>query len=197
MIIPVDNIQIMKKPGHFLYCLCLSGSLITTSVIAQTWLDDSIRDFEELRLRQLETVQSSDNIDAFSTDGCSGFQSQNWAVLAQTFPGFKKQFGQNPPWESCCVAHDKVYWRGEVETGYTKRKQADKMLKQCIITTGHKMVPQLSLKYSVSTEQVHQAFSATAELMYRAVRLGGLPCSLLPWRWGYGWKNCAFSEISN
>ena len=31
---------------------------------------------------------------------------------------------------------------------------------------------------------------AVASLMYRAVRLGGIPCSGLPWRWGYGWPEC-------
>jgi len=29
-----------------------------------------------------------------------------------------------------------------------------------------------------------------AEIMYRAVRLGGAPCTTLPWRWGFGWPKC-------
>ena len=33
-------------------------------------------------------------------------------------------------------------------------------------------------------------YAAIAELMYRAVRIGGIPCSGLPWRWGYGWPEC-------
>jgi hypothetical protein len=33
-------------------------------------------------------------------------------------------------------------------------------------------------------------YQGIADLMYRAVRLGGIPCSGLPWRWGYGWPAC-------
>ncbi len=179
-----------------MFYLCLSGLFLTTAVIAETWLVEGVREFEELRLQQLKTVQSNSSITAFSTDGCSGFQSQNWSIFANTLPGFEKQFGNKPPWESCCVAHDKTYWRGEVLNGYAKRQNADETLKQCIIATGVKMAPQLSHKFSVSEDHINKVFSTTAELMHRAVRLGGLPCSLLPWRWGYGWNNCAFSAIS-
>ena len=155
-----------------------------------------MREIEELRLRQLRSVQGQGEIKAFSTDGCSGFQSRNWAALADSLPGFERQFGDKPPWESCCVAHDKIYWRGETLDGYNERKQADQALKQCIIDIGAQQAPSLALKFSLSQEQVRQAFSLSAELMYQAVRLGGQACSLLPWRWGYGWDNCAFAMVS-
>ena len=37
---------------------------------------------------------------------------------------------------------------------------------------------------------VETLYAANAELMYSAVRIGGIPCSALPWRWGYGWPEC-------
>jgi hypothetical protein len=164
---------------------------------AQSLVDKGVREFEELRLQQLKTIQSKSTITSFTTDGCSGGQSFNWQLLSKTIPGFEKEFGEKPPWEDCCVAHDKVYWQGSTVDGYIKRQHADEGLKQCVIDTGTQLAPQLSVKYSVSKEAIHQAFSTTAELMYQAVRLGGQPCSLLPWRWGYGWPNCAFASISN
>ena len=33
-------------------------------------------------------------------------------------------------------------------------------------------------------------YEVIGDLMYRAVRIGGIPCSGLPWRWGYGWPEC-------
>ncbi len=71
-----------------MFYFCLSGLFLTTAVIAETWLVEGVREFEELRLQQLKTVQSNSSITAFSTDGCSGFQSQNWSIFANTLPGF-------------------------------------------------------------------------------------------------------------
>ncbi len=189
--------MIIPKAPILLFCFCLTSILLAKESIAQSWLNEAAREFEELRLKQLQTVRNSSNLIAFSTDGCSGFQSQNWSALAKALPGFEKQFGDKPPWENCCVSHDKAYWQGDVVDGYTKRKKADQVLRQCIADTGTRLTPQLSTKYKVSKEKLSQSFSVTAELMYRAVRLGGLPCSMLPWRWGYGWDNCAFSAVSD
>ena len=169
----------------------------TPVAIAQSLIDEGVREFESLRMRQLQTVQSNSDIAAFISDGCSGNLSKNWELLANTFPGFKNELGDKPPWEACCVAHDKVYWRGSTIDGYSKRLQADNELKSCIIATGIELAPELSARHSASDEKVLQAFSLSADLIYRAVRLGGQPCSLLPWRWGYGWPNCAFASISD
>ena len=49
---------------------------------------------------------------------------------------------------------------------------------------------ELTVKYDVSAGTVETLYAAIAELMYRAVRIGGIPCSALPWRWGYGWPEC-------
>ena len=187
----------MNRFIKIIFYLCLAGLNTFSSVMAESWIETGSREFEELRLRQLQTIQNENDIAPFTTDGCSGDQSQNWELLAKTLPGFKQQFGDKPPWEPCCVIHDKAYWRGETEDGYTKRKQADDELRQCVVATGIRLAPQLSLKYSVSEAEIRELFLLTSELMYQAVRLGGLPCSLLPWRWGYGWPNCAFAAVSD
>ena len=104
----------------------------------------------------------------FTTDGCSGFLSLVWRTV----------FRVPPPWEGCCVTHDKAYWNG----GETKlRLKADTRLMQCVAANGHPY---------------------WAVLMFIAVRLGGpwwLPFpslrrqedgrwkfSLNEVRWGYG-----------
>ena len=187
----------VRFSAFILSILCLSSRGLTTEANAGDWFDEATREFEEQRLQQLQTVRNESAIKAFSTDGCSGFQSQSWAALADLFPGFGKQFGDKPPWENCCFIHDKAYWQGEVEDGYTKRLKADRALRQCIVDTGAGLAPGLSLEYKVSELRVRQAFSITAESMYKAVRLGGLPCSLLSWRWGYGWDSCAFAATDH
>ena len=186
----------MKNLYNFILFLFLVP-LITLSVRAESLVDEGFRELEELRLRQLQTVQNYADIATFTTDGCSGGQSQSWELLAKILPGFERQFGDEPPWKTCCVTHDKEYWRGNTVDGYIKRKHADDELKQCVVDTGAELTSQLSVKYSVSEEEIRHAFSVTAEIMYRAVRLGGQPCSLLPWRWGYGWDNCAYVGVSD
>ena len=187
----------MRPTFNLIFFLCLVLSLMTPPVTAQSLLHESVREFEELRLRQLQTVQIKDNIAPFATDGCSGRLSENWGLLANILPEFIKQSGDKPPWEACCEVHDKAYWQGSAVDGYAKRKQADQELRQCVITTGIRLAPQLSKDHSVLENKVRHTFRVTAELMYQAVRLGGQPCSLLPWRWGYGWPNCAFAAVSD
>ena len=93
-----------------------------------------------------------------------------------------------PPWEGCCLSHDRAYWRG----GPTeKRLLADIELMGCVARNGHPWV---------------------AMLMFVAVRVGG------PWwlpfpsvrraggrwrfsfdgvRWGYGWKFPRYQELKD
>jgi hypothetical protein len=66
-------------------------------------------------------------------------------------------------WADCCVAHDRTYWRGGTAA---ERKQADAALRDCVAQLGR---PTL------------------AGLMYRGVRIGGMPLWPTWFRWGYGW----------
>ena len=71
--------QIVNKKAFYLLCiLSLTVILITPPVMAQSWDDEAAREFEELRLQQLQTVQKRSEIAPFTTDGCSGNQSETW-----------------------------------------------------------------------------------------------------------------------
>ena len=86
----------------------------------------------------------------FTTDGCSLFPDRSAA--------------SGTDWCSCCVAHDRAYWRGGTAD---ERLQADEALRTCVLAkTGD---------------------ASLAALMYRGVRLGGLPYWPTPFRWAYGW----------
>lgn len=173
--------------------LFLSLFSLPAVIMAETLLAEGMREIEEFRMRQLQAVQVDAEIMPFTTDGCSANQSKSWRTLAQISPGFADEFGQKPPWEDCCVAHDEQYWQGTGIDGYHHRLIADQALKACVVTTGDRMTQEFSGRYSVSEEQIRETFATISEWMFRAVRLGGQPCSLLPWRWGYGWSRCAFT----
>jgi len=155
------------------------------------FLEDIERQLEEKRLqRLLVEKQKGYKIGPFKTDGCSGGQSDSWAYFADVFPLFVTHFGKRPPWEACCVAHDRLYWQGETEDGFKKRQQADLTLKQCVIAVGEDLAPNLAARYGLNPDDVMRTFNITGELMYRAVRVGGKPCTPFSWRWGYGWLPC-------
>lgn len=127
----------------------------------------------------------------FATDGCSGGLSAGWAVLAGRLPAFGRALGGRPPWEACCVAHDLAYWRGPARDGVARRLEADRGLRACVADIGRARAVELARRLDVSPEQVSVAFELAAEVMFAAVRLGGGPCTPFPWRWGYGWPECA------
>lgn len=132
---------------------------------------------------------------AFTTDGCSGGLSAGWEYLAEHIDTVREQHGVLPAWEHCCVAHDRLYHTGaaidaNAEESFAARKRADQALQACVIATGQTRAAQLSIEYNLSTDSILTLYAAIAELMYRAVRIGGVPCSGLPWRWGYGWPEC-------
>lgn len=87
----------------------------------------------------------------FTTDGCSGHIYRN-------------MFRKDPPWQGCCVEHDKLYWSGGSRH---QRWDADIELMVCVARKGHPIV---------------------AFFMWLGVRFGGHPILPLPWRWGYGWE---------
>ena len=138
---------------------------------------------------------SGSTLAAFTTDGCSGGLSVGWEYLAEEIEDVRNYHGLRPPWEDCCIDHDRLYHAGAAiaataEESFEARKQADLALLACVKETGNSRVPELTVEYGVSPGTVQTLYTAIAELMYRAVRLGGVPCSRLPWRWGYGWPEC-------
>jgi hypothetical protein len=149
------------------------------------------------RHEQLATlkVRAGSALAEFTTDGCSGGLSIGWEYLAGKIKDFQTTHGTEPPWESCCISHDHKYHTGgpretTAEESFKARKEADLALKSCVLETGLKRAPKLSSEYDVSSREVQIIYTGIAELMYRSVRIGGMPCTGLPWRWGYGWPAC-------
>lgn len=131
----------------------------------------------------------------FSTDGCSGGQSAGWTFVANVLPAIAKRHGDRPPWEHCCLAHDRVYHAGgsagaDARASFAARRAADEELRLCVRRTGDDRLDALSADYGLGREEVSLIYRTIADVMHRAVRLGGVPCSGLPWRWGYGWPSC-------
>ena len=104
--------------------IAMLSSAIGISVGAALFADEQS---ELQRLERLAAVQAEHDsqLAEFVTDGCSGGMSEGWDTLARHFPSIEQYFGDKPPWESCCVAHDRSYWRGDVVDGYEKRKQTE------------------------------------------------------------------------
>ena len=130
----------------------------------------------------------------FTTDGCSGGMSAVWQQVARWFPEFGAAHEQAPPWEACCVTHDRAYHLGGPDpapmASYQARLAADRALRACVVETGVTRSAELQLRYGMSAAQVERAYEQFGQAMFSAVRLGGAPCSGLPWRWGYGWAQC-------
>lgn len=163
------------------------------------FLQDIGEKLENLSLEKLAQVQAdpTNKLSKFKTDGCSSGMSSGWQNLADVFPFFKQQYGDHPPWEQCCIDHDRAYWRGEVVDGYAKRKRADETLKQCVTELGKASSQSLSKEVAMKPEEIESAYTIAGELMYKAVRIGGQPCTVFPWRWGYGWPMCPIVARKN
>lgn len=132
--------------------------------------------------RLMPVVAASSGPADFVSDGCSGGLSALWP-------------GEGPPWTGCCVAHDGAYHVAggarTAEEGLSARLRADAELRACVVRDGAVRRSALAADWGVAPGLVDAAYAVTAWAMYRAVRLGGLPCTGLPWRWGFGFADCA------
>lgn len=144
-------------------------------------------------------ANSKTALSAFATDGCSGGLSSAWTIVADQFPAFREAHGENPPWEKCCVIHDVAYHsagpRSDPETSFINRAIADRKLRECVIETGNTRRSEIAAFYKVDSNKVYEAYRGIANSMYLAVRLGGAPCTALPWRWGFGYPNCYVKPV--
>jgi len=78
----------------------------------------------------------------FVSDGCSGGLSSGWSFFSSTFPALAEKHGSHPPWQSCCLAHDRLYHTAgppdlSAEQSFEARLAADRELRACVIETGH------------------------------------------------------------
>ena len=145
--------------------------------------------------RLAEVRQAPDTLLApFATDGCSGGLSSLWTFIAERYPAFAEAHEGVPPWEPCCVAHDRAYPAGgsdpDPEASYSARIVADEALQRCVTATASDRDDVLQQLYGMTEAQVRLVYHAIGTAMFRAVRLGGGPCTGLPWRWGYGYPQC-------
>ncbi|KUJ76401.1 hypothetical protein AVO45_11415 [Ruegeria marisrubri] len=144
--------------------------------------------------RALMQAREGADLSPFETDGCSGGLSSSWELVADTFPDFASAHENAPPWEACCVIHDRAYHdaggASEAEASYQARLTADEELQACVIRKGDERVDGIAEYYGVKPEQVRGAYETIARAMFMAVRFGGAPCTGLPWRWGFGYPDC-------
>jgi hypothetical protein len=180
-------IQSYLKPMLLLLGICPVG------LVGQTPLDSITESLERGQMARLAAQQKRPgiHITVFRSDGCSGGMSQSWGALADTLPLFANYAGSEPPWEHCCTAHDRDYWRGETKNGFEEREQSDARLRACVNETGEQSGAEIAERLGLPQQEVVDMINLTSELMYQAVRLGGGPCSGLPWRWGHGWPACS------
>ncbi len=131
----------------------------------------------------------------FVTDGCSGGLSEVWRLVADQFPGFAQTYDSIPPWESCCITHDRDYHNGvnasDAPTSFSARLKADQTLEACVAGMGVARRDELAVLYEITPDQVEMAYATIGGAMFWAVRLGGGPCTGLPWRWGFGYPDCS------
>lgn len=181
--------------------LACAAWLVAGAVSAEeTWAEQLSRGVELPAHRWLEQVRTAPGAarTAFTTDGCSGGMSAVWAYLAERFPEFAALYAVAPPWESCCVTHDRAYHGAgddpAPDASYDARLSADLALRSCVAATvevaGGAGGTVLQERYGLTPEQEVQLYEAVAAAMFQAVRLGGGPCTGLTWRWGYGWPQC-------
>ncbi|MEJ2386361.1 MAG: hypothetical protein P8Y27_03310 [Chromatiaceae bacterium] len=146
--------------------------------------------------RRLAVVRESPGTELapFSTDGCSGGMSRLWTITAERYPAFAEAHEGVPPWEDCCIIHDRAYHAGgaapDAEASYAARLAADQELQRCVAATASDRDDVLQELYGMSEAQVRLVYQAIGAAMFQAVRLGGGPCTGLPWRWGYGYPHC-------
>jgi len=160
---------------------------------AQDPLGEVVEALENQQMKRLAAQQNRPNvfITEFRSDGCSGGMSETWSNLADVFPEFARFAGDKPPWEQCCVDHDLRYWRGETENGFSKREYSDTVLRECVKLTGAEQSDAIAARLGLPEQEIITLINLTGDLMYHAVRVGGAPCTGLPWRWGHGWPPCS------
>ncbi len=132
--------------------------------------------------------------DRFRTDGCSGGLSSSWEVVADFLPDFEAVHEASPPWETCCVVHDRAYHDAggarTADESFAARLDADEALRACVVEQGKVRRDVLAEIYEVDAARIDAAYAAIGNAMFNAVRFGGGPCSGLPWRWGFGFPGC-------
>lgn len=169
--------------------LWLGGDLFWTSA------DKVRRDLELKAHETLMRIAKEKHPNRFGSDGCSGGLSRAWRAASGRFPALAEIHQDSPPWEHCCLSHDRAYHAAggaeNAAASYASRLAADKALAICVRETGRTRARGLAARYALSEPQVRALYNVLARAIFDAVRVGGLPCSGLSWRWGYGYPPCS------
>lgn len=171
-------------------------ALYTGPAVAQDTLDPLSKWVEGIAHQRLERMRLAPKATMvpFTTDGCSGGMSATWDIVARLFPEFREIHETTPPWQECCVVHDRAYHQGgdnsAPQSSFAARLAADEALRICVRASSQTRRVQLKSQYEITDERIDQAFDLIGDGMFDAVRVGGGPCSGLAWRWGYGWPHC-------
>ena len=151
---------------------------------------------EARQMQSLAAAKVQYELSPFVSDGCSGNVSAAWTStitkLSDLSDSFEKKYADTAhiPFEAACIEHDRAYHRGE--GGYTARLQADNALRAAIITYGIEHTNEIQSRTGLnSPEEAIFWYELIAEAVYRGVRLGGAPCTGMPYAWGYGYHNGA------
>ena len=138
--------------------------------------------------------EENPELSAFTTDGCSGGMSAGWALIGEDFPELPGTEDGTLPWEPCCVIHDRAYHNAggatNPDASFDARYAADEALRACVEKTGEVEKVKAAERLNLTEAQIETGYQLLAQAMFNAVRLGGGPCSGLPWRWGYGYPRC-------
>lgn len=192
-----------KRAARVLSVLAIVGVAALAFLLCKDriWTSAKVQKGLELNAHRalIESIKTSGRqLNAFSTDGCSGGLSTAWRTVSNRFPTFAEAHESTPPWEPCCVNHDRVYHSAgganEALESYALRLSADKTLKRCVFATRHTRSAGLEAQYGLTEVQINAAYEALANVIFETVRVGGLPCTGLAWRWGYGYPPCPSRE---
>src|SRR5262245_38863252 len=193
----VGDVRAIKAEVLGVSLLLVSLSMAAAQDAAQSLalIDDLEFKIEVGQHERLVKRRAGATLSPFVSDGCSGNLSTGWELVSKTLPAVAKHHGDRPPWEGCCFAHDRLYHEGgaanlDARGSFAARRAADEQLRLCVIKTGEDRLDALSADYKLSRDEVSRIYRTIADVMYRAVRFGGGPCTGLAWRWGYGWPQC-------
>ena len=128
----------------------------------------------------------------FVSDGCSGGQSAGWALASSRFDFLLSVMAATRHRESCARSMTKSATRADrqMPTQRPALKRGVSQTSNCAhayagLARSERKI--LMTEYGLGRDEVTLLYRGIADAMYRAVRLGGAPCTRLPWRWGFGW----------
>ena len=145
--------------------------------------------------RLLQTYAATRQRTKFYTDYCSAGLSPGWQMAGAVNPFLARNARGGPPFEHCCVAHDRKYhsagWSyASPQASLRARAQTDAELRRCVVRSGIAVTRAVEAKTGVSGGATALSYGLLGEIMQGAVSAAGGPCTGFSWRWGNGTTEC-------